>query len=170
MIPELSPIPSIRQNSISKWRFNFSSTLLLSFSSCLSRFSVRCIPVWRKPLSVDNWYPTTVGKILRPPATTLQLRPRLRLRSPDRKYSSSSFRMSHVRSPSAPHGRQQLRVLSNRKRRTHLKCFCWEKIGDVLDRAPSVVQNKRASSCYRKLGVAAVFTQLSSSRLFLLPF
>ena len=62
MAQKLYLIPFIWRSFITKWCFNFISTLSLSYSSCLSRSSGPCITVRRKSLSAVGWYPATPGR------------------------------------------------------------------------------------------------------------
>ena len=99
MTIKLPPMPFIRRNSITKWRFLFIQTLPFSFSSCLSMFLVGCMTVRSKSssyrLGVNLRLGAGVGvsQILHTPAPTqspvktidsnwLQLRSRLQLRRP----------------------------------------------------------------------------------------
>ena len=60
--------------------FNFIFTLPLSFPSCFSMFSGRCITVRPKALSVDGWYPATPGRS-RSLINFYRLQPRFRLQA-----------------------------------------------------------------------------------------
>ena len=100
MALKLAPIAFIRRNSITKWRINLIYTLPLSFSSCLSMFSEGCITIRLKSAFAAGCQPATPGRsrsrsnLLTPALTPttvktvdsdrLQLRSRLRLRSPGR--------------------------------------------------------------------------------------